>query len=58
MAGYRDAYDRRFCKDIAYLSDSRRLFGASDVHRFFREYAQSQFLVHPLWYHDRQLTRR
>jgi len=58
VAGYRDAYDRRFCKDIGYLSDSRRLFGASDVHRFFREHARSQFLVHPLWYHDRELTRR
>jgi len=58
MAGYRDAYDRRFCKDIAYLSDSRRLFGAPDVHRFFREHPRSQFLVHPLWYHDRELTRR
>ena len=58
VAGYRDAYDRRFCKDIAYLSDSRRLFGASDVHRFFRDHRRSQLLVHPLWYHDRELTRR
>ena len=58
IAGYRDAYDRRFCKDIAYLSDSRRLFGAPDVRRFFRDHPRSQLLVHPLWYHDRELTRR
>jgi peptidoglycan/xylan/chitin deacetylase (PgdA/CDA1 family) len=58
IPGYRDAYDRRFFKQMAYLSDSRRLWGAPDVYAFFRERPRSQLLVHPLWYHERELTRR
>jgi hypothetical protein len=57
IPGYRDAYDPRFFRDIAYLSDSRRLFGAPDVYAFFRDHPRSQFLAHPLWYHDRDVPR-
>jgi hypothetical protein len=58
IPGFRDAYERRFFTDIAYLSDSRRMFGTADVFQFFRAHERSQLLVHPLWYHDRVLTRR
>jgi hypothetical protein len=58
IAGYRDAYDPRFFKQIGYLSDSRRLFGAPDVYQFFRNHARSQFLAHPLWWHEEEQSRR
>lgn len=58
IPGFRDAYDRPFFKDIGYLSDSRRLFGAPDVFQFFREHERCQFLVHPLWYHEVERSRR
>jgi hypothetical protein len=50
VPGYTDAYADRFCKDIAYLSDSRRLWGSDDVFRFFREHERAQLLIHPLWW--------
>jgi hypothetical protein len=43
--GFVDAYSARYFKDIAYLSDSRRLFGTPDVEEFFRV-------------HDREKSRR
>jgi hypothetical protein len=58
IAGYRDAYDPRFFKQIGYLSDSRRLFGAPDVYQFFRDHPRSQFLAHPLWWHEDEQSRR
>jgi hypothetical protein len=54
---YVDAYSDRFFRDIAYVSDSRRLFGTSDVHAFFRRHARSQLLIHPLWWHDEEKSR-
>jgi hypothetical protein len=50
VPGYTDAYSDRFCRDIAYLSDSRRLWGTDDVFRFFEEHERAQLLVHPLWW--------
>lgn len=58
VPGYVDAYGDRFFREIAYLSDSRRLFGVPDVPRFFREHARSQLLIHPLWWHDEDVSRR
>lgn len=58
VAGYIDAYSDRFCRDIAYLSDSRRLFGAPDPYAFFREHSRSQLLIHPLWWHETVKSRR
>jgi len=58
IPGYVDAYAPRFFKEIGYLSDSRRIFGAPDLQQFFRTHARSQLLIHPLWYHDRSLGRR
>lgn len=50
VPGYVDAYADRFCKDIAYLSDSRRLWGTRDPVRFFEEHERTQLLIHPLWW--------
>jgi hypothetical protein len=50
IAGYRDAYADEYCKDIAYLSDSRRLFGAADPFKFFEQHDRVQLLIHPLWW--------
>jgi hypothetical protein len=58
VPGYVDAYDDRFFKQIAYLSDSRRLFGTADVHRFFEEHDRCQLLIHPLWWHGDSRDRR
>ncbi|MGQ0732045.1 MAG: hypothetical protein ACT4QD_00140 [Acidobacteriota bacterium] len=58
VPGLIDAYDDRFVKEIAYLSDSRRLFGTPDVFRFFEEHERSQLLIHPLWWHAGSLSRR
>jgi hypothetical protein len=57
VPGYIDAYSDRFFREIAYLSDSRRLFGAPDVDAFFRQHARSQLLIHPLWWHDDEKSR-
>jgi hypothetical protein len=58
VPGLVDAYDERFFKAMAYLSDSRRLFGARDVYRFFEEHARCQLLIHPLWWHRDSRSRR
>jgi hypothetical protein len=58
IPGFVDAYDDRYFKQIAYLSDSRRLFGAPDVYRFFEEHERAQLLIHPLWWHDESRSRR
>jgi hypothetical protein len=58
VPGYSDAYDDRYFKQIAYLSDSRRLFGTPDVYRFFEEHNRCQLLIHPLWWHDGSKNRR
>jgi hypothetical protein len=58
VPGYVDAYEDRFFKQIAYLSDSRRLFGTADVHRFFEEHDRCQLLIHPLWWHGDSKDRR
>ena len=50
VTGYRDAYADEYCKHIAYLSDSRRLFGADDPFKFFEEHDRAQLLIHPLWW--------
>jgi hypothetical protein len=55
--GFADAYSDRYFKDIAYLSDSRRLFGTPDLDAFFRTHDRSQLLIHPLWWHEREKTR-
>ena len=57
VPGYVDAYSDRFFRQIAYLSDSRRLFGAPDLLGFFREHPRSQLLIHPLWWHDSEKSR-
>jgi hypothetical protein len=57
VPGYTDAYADRFCKDIAYLSDSRRLWGTDDVFRFFEEHDRAQLLIHPLWWSADNKTR-
>lgn len=57
VPGYVDAYSDRFFREIAYLSDSRRLFGAPDLQAFFQQHAKSQLLIHPLWWHDEEKSR-
>jgi hypothetical protein len=57
ITGYVDAYADRYCKDIAYLSDSRRLFGVADPFRFFETHDRAQLLIHPLWWSAVSLTR-
>ncbi|TMJ94751.1 MAG: hypothetical protein E6G67_08670 [Actinobacteria bacterium] len=54
---YVDAYGDRFFREIAYVSDSRRLFGTLDLYGFFRTHARSQLLIHPLWWHDSEQSR-
>jgi hypothetical protein len=58
VPGFTDAYDDRYFKQIAYLSDSRRLFGSPDPYRFFEEHDRCQLLIHPLWWHRESRTRR
>lgn len=58
VPGRADAYDDQYFKHIGYLSDSRRLFGAPDVYRFFEEHGRCQLLIHPLWWHDESKSRR
>jgi hypothetical protein len=55
--GFVDAYSDRYFKQIAYLSDSRRLFGTPDLEQFFRVNDRAQLLIHPLWWHDREQSR-
>jgi hypothetical protein len=57
VPGYIDAYADRFCKDIAYLSDSRRLWGAADPFQFFAEHDRAQLLIHPLWWSRENKSR-
>jgi hypothetical protein len=57
VPGYVDAYADRYFREIAYLSDSRRLFGTPDLEAFFRRHAKSQLLIHPLWWHDQEKNR-
>jgi hypothetical protein len=57
VPGYIDAYADRFCKDIAYLSDSRRLWGTPDPLRFFEEHDRAQLLIHPLWWSAESMSR-
>jgi hypothetical protein len=57
VPGYLDAYADRFCKDIAYLSDSRRLWGVADPFQFFAEHDRAQLLIHPLWWSRENTTR-
>jgi len=57
VPGLLDAYGDRFFREIAYLSDSRRLFGTPDVHHFFRTHSRSQLLIHPLWWHETEKSR-
>ena len=54
---YVDAYDDKYFKQIAYLSDSRRMFGTPDIYRFFEEHERCQLLIHPLWWHRDSKTR-
>ena len=58
VPGFIDAYDDRYFKQIAYLSDSRRLFGVTDPWRFFEEHERCQLLIDPLWWHVDSHTRR
>lgn len=57
VPSYVDAYSNRFFREIAYLSDSRRLFGTPDLKAFFEQHARSQLLIHPLWWHDQGKNR-
>lgn len=57
VPGYIDAYAGQYCKDIAYLSDSRRLFGVPDPFRFFEEHDRAQLLIHPLWWNRESKSR-
>jgi hypothetical protein len=57
VAGYIDAYADEYCKNIAYLSDSRRLFGVQDPFRFFEIHDRIQLLIHPLWWSADNKTR-
>ena len=57
VPGYIDAYDPKYFTEIAYLSDSRRLFGTPDVYRFFADHERCQLLIHPLWWHRVSQTR-
>jgi hypothetical protein len=57
VPGYTDAYADRFCKDIAYLSDSRRLWGTADVLGFFEQHERAQLLIHPLWWNADSKSR-
>jgi peptidoglycan/xylan/chitin deacetylase (PgdA/CDA1 family) len=58
VPAFLDVYGERFFKEIAYLSDSRRLWGAPDVYEFFRAHERSQLLIHPLWWHREPMSRR
>jgi hypothetical protein len=58
VPGYVDAYDDQYFTRIAYLSDSRRLFGTGDPFRFFVEHDRAQLLIHPLWWHRDGKSRR
>lgn len=55
---YRDAYASQYTKEIAYLSDSRMHFGASDVVAFFKEHPRSQLVIHPVWWNEKALDRK
>jgi hypothetical protein len=57
IPGYIDAYADEYCKQIGYLSDSRRLFGATDPFRFFETHDRAQLLIHPLWWSVDSKTR-
>ncbi len=58
VPGYVDAYDAEYCQQMAYLSDSRRIFRVPDVYRFFEEHERCQLLIHPLWWNRESRTRR
>jgi hypothetical protein len=57
VPGYIDAYSARYFTDIAYLSDSRRLFGTPDVRAFLVQHPRCQLLIHPLWWSSKPVDR-
>jgi hypothetical protein len=57
VPGYVDAYADEYTKQIAYISDSRRLFGAADPFQFFESHDRVQMLIHPLWWSADNTTR-
>ncbi len=54
---YRNAYADAYFKDIAYISDSRRMFRTPDVAEFLRQNARVQALFHPVWWRANPMTR-
>jgi hypothetical protein len=52
-----DAYSPQFFTDIAYISDSRRMFRHADVLGFFRDNPKSQLLIHPIWWNKTDMSR-
>jgi len=54
---YVDAYSAQYSRDIAYISDSRRMFRVPDVCEFLRHNARSQALIHPVWWWPEPMTR-
>jgi hypothetical protein len=57
VPGFRNAYAPEYTSAIAYLSDSRRLFGAADPFAFFEQHDRAQLLIHPLWWGATNTTR-
>jgi hypothetical protein len=57
--GLVNAYDKSLMQDVAYISDSRRLWRAGCVHEHLEKTMQMQLLIHPEWWEDEiETTRR
>jgi hypothetical protein len=51
------AYSHPFFKDIAYISDSRKMFRHHDILHFFKENKKVQMLIHPIWWNKTDMNR-
>ena len=59
VSRYTDAYDPRLCKEILYVSDSRRAWRAGCIHEYLDKADKIQVLIHPEWWEaDKTLSRR
>jgi hypothetical protein len=54
---YTNAYDDKYFKEIAYISDSRGRFRHDDVQGFIKQNKRCQLLIHPIWWTKEKMSR-
>jgi hypothetical protein len=57
VPGFVDVRSDGFCREMAYLSDSRMKFGTDDVYAFLDSHPRVQLAIHPIWWNGAPRTR-